>query len=173
MDEVDRLIQAFRARATSPVDAKLDVLLDLNVEWLGDPRVVPFLLQVLGDRREAPAVRRHVLTRLRDKRLPAATRPVVAEAIVQIASDGASPELWLPAALALGDFAGLAGVPAALGRLALDVALPIDLRYCAFTSLERAGPIVECVAVLRQLSTDEALGPSARSVLAGWRLASP
>ena len=46
----------------------------------------------------------------------------------------------------------------------------IDLRYAAFTSLERAGPTPECVALLRQLSNNETLGPSSRSVLSAWHI---
>ena len=168
-DEADRLMQAFRARATSSTAAKLDVLLDL--ERLTDPRVVPFLLEVLGDRGEAKEVRSQVLKRLRSGHPSAATRLLVAEAMLQLLADDLWPELRLQAALALGEFIDLAGVPAALGGLALDVALPLDLRYSAFTSLERAGPTAECVALLRQLAADETLGRSAQGVLAAWRLA--
>ena len=57
-----------------------------------------------------------------------------------------------------------------LGSIALDLREPIDLRYSAFTSLERAGPVDECVEILRQLAVDEALGRSARSLLSTWKL---
>ena len=169
MDELDRLVGTFRARATCPAAAKLDVLMD--VERLDDRRVVPFLLGVLSDRRESAEVRVHLLRWLRNGGISAVTRPLVAAAMVQIASDDASPEVRLEAALALGEFADLAGVAAALGGLALDAALPIDLRYSAFTSLERAGPTAECVALLGRLSSDETLGRSAQSVLSAWRVA--
>jgi len=46
----------------------------------------------------------------------------------------------------------------------------IDVRYSAFTSLQRAGPTAKCVAILRQLSADGILGRSARSLLSLWRL---
>jgi hypothetical protein len=46
MDDVERLIEAFRARSTWSVLSKLDALLDL--EQLDDPRIVPFLLHVLN-----------------------------------------------------------------------------------------------------------------------------
>jgi hypothetical protein len=165
-DQVDRLIHTFRA--ASSVDAKLDILLDL--ERLDDSRAVPFFLQVLGERGEATAVRARVLRRLRDGPLPDATRPLVAAALMQVASDDASSELRLPAAVALGEFANHAGVPGTLGCLALDIVQPIDLRYAAFTSLERTGPTAECVAVLRQLSADDTLGRSAQRLLSRWQL---
>src|SRR5437879_5669400 len=50
MDDVERLIEAFRARSRWSVLSKLDALLDL--EQLDDPRIVPFLLHVLADQRE-------------------------------------------------------------------------------------------------------------------------
>jgi hypothetical protein len=77
--------------------------------------------------------------------------------------------LRLQAALVLGEFTDIPGTLAALGTTALAEE-PVDLRYAAFTSLERAGPAAECVALLRQLSGDETLGRSARSVLSAWRV---
>jgi predicted neuraminidase len=169
MDEAERLIEAFNARATSSVASKLDALMDL--ERLGDPRIVPFLLQVLADQREPSDVRIHVLRRLRDGRFIPACRLPVAEAMLQILSDHSRPDLRLQAALGLAEFADIDGVVTTLGGLALDPDEPIDLRYSAFTSLQRAGPTRECVALLRQLSSDETLGCSARSLLSLWRLA--
>src|SRR5258708_7154301 len=45
----------------------------------------------------------------------------------------------------------------------------LDLRYSAFTSLQRAGPTSESVSLLRQLTEDETLGRSARSLLSTWQ----
>jgi hypothetical protein len=76
----------------------------------------------------------------------------------------------MQAALALAVFTDIDGVATALGGIALDSDEPIDLRYSAFTSLQRAEPTPECIALFRQLWTDEPLGPSARSVLSSWRV---
>ncbi len=168
MDEAGQLIETFRARATSSVRSKLDALMDL--ERLRDPRVVPFLLGVLADRREPTPVRIHVLKRLRNGNLLPAYRPVVAVAMLRVLSDRSSPDMRVDAALALAEFTEIDGVPTRLGRIALDPDEPIELRFAAFTSLQRAGPTTECVALLRQLQRDEALGRSARSVLSLWRL---
>jgi hypothetical protein len=89
---------------------------------------------------------------------------------LQVVSDRSSPDLRLQASLALAEFTDIAGVPTRLGRLALDSDEPIDLRYSAFTSLQRAGSTPECVTLLRELTTDEMLGHSARSLLSLWRL---
>ena len=169
MDEVERLIQVFSARgATASAAAKLDVLLDL--ERLRDRRVVFFLLQLLGDPSQPAEVRVHVLKRLRNGPLTADDRVTVAGALRQLLSSGSSLNLRLQAALALGEFPQIAGVLPALGTLALEPHESIDLRYAAFTSLERAGPTTECVNLLRQLLNDDMLGCAARSVLVRWRL---
>jgi predicted neuraminidase len=168
MDEAEQLIEAFKARATSSVALKLDAL--LNLERLCDARIVRFLLQVMADRREPTEVRIHVLRRLRDGRLIPGCRLSVAEALRQIASDRSSPSLRLQAARSLAEFADIDGVVATLGGLALDPDELIDLRYSAFTSLQRAGPTAECVALVQQLSADETLGGCARSLLSLWRL---
>ena len=168
MDDVERLIEAFRARSTRSVLSKLDALLDL--EQLDDPRIVPFLLRVLADQREPTEVRIHVLKRLRNGSLSSENRSLVAEAILQVVSDRSTPDLRLQAVLALAEFTDIDGVPATLGSLALDPGETIDVRYSAFTSLQRAGPTAECVAVLRQLLADGMLGRSARSLLSLWRL---
>src|SRR5882672_990164 len=168
MDEIAQLMKAYESRAGASVVSKLGVLIDL--EGLRDPRIVPFLLRVLADRREPTEVRIYVLKRLRNGRLSSANRPLVAEAILQVVSDRSSPGLRLQAALALAEFTDIADVPTRLGRLALDSDEPIDLRYSAFTSLQRAGSPPECVTLLRELTTDEMLGRSARSLLSLWRL---
>jgi hypothetical protein len=169
MNEAERRIATFRGRATAPVRAKLDALLDL--ERLPDRRIVPFLLEVLADKREPTQVRSHVLKRLRNGPLRHPYRLAAAEAMRQVVADRSSPDLRLQTALALAEYVDLAGIPTTLGSLALDTAEPIDLRYSAFTSLQRAGPTPECVGLLRRLLTDDELGPSAGSVLALWRLA--
>src|SRR5438874_6031912 len=155
MDEVQWLIEAFRARANHAAVTKLDILMD--VERLDDPRIVPFLLQVLRDPKETAEVRIHVLKRLRNGRLGLESREPVAHAITQVLSETSSPDLRLQAALALAEFTDIAGIPALLGCLALDSIEPLELRYSAFTSLERAGASPECVALLRQMSADETL----------------
>ena len=171
MDKVERLIQVFSARgAMASAAAKLDVLLDL--ERLRDRRVVFFLLQLLGDPSQPAEVRVHVLKRLRNGPLTARDRVKVAGALRQLLSSGSSLDLRLQAALALGEFTEIAGVPPALGALALEHHESIDLRYAAFTSLERAGPTTECVNLLRQLANDDMLGCAVRSVLVRWRLES-
>jgi HEAT repeat protein len=168
MDEVERLIGAFKARSAWSVAPQLDALLDL--EQLDDPRIEPFLVHVLADRREPTEVRIHVLKRLRNRRLQPAHRPTVAEAMLQVTLDRSSPPLRLQAVLALAEFTDINGVPGTLGGLALDTGDTIDVRYSAFTSLQRAGPTTECATLLRQLSADELLGRSARSVLSSWHL---
>jgi hypothetical protein len=61
---MERLVEAYRMRAGSSVKAKLAVLMHLG--QLDDPRVVPFLLTVLGDSREAEEVRIYVLKEVRN-----------------------------------------------------------------------------------------------------------
>jgi hypothetical protein len=169
MDEVERLIQVFSARGVmASAAAKLDILLDL--ERLRDRRVVFFLLQLLGDPSQPAEVRIHVLKRLRNGPLTAADRVTVAGALRQLLSIGSSLDLRLQAALALGEFTEITGVLPALAALALEPRESIDLRYAAFTSLERAGPTTECVNLMRQLSNDDLLGCAVRSVLVRWRL---
>ena len=168
MDDVERVIEAFKTRPTWSVMSKLDALMDL--EQIDDPRIVPFLVQVLVDQREPTEVRINVLKQLRNGRLQPPQRQSVAEAVLQVVSDRSSPDLRLQAVLALAEFTDINGVTATLGGLTLDPGETINVRYSAFTSLQRAGATAECVALLRQLSADELLGRSARSVLLSWQL---
>src|SRR5438034_232484 len=71
-------------------------------------------------------------------------RTPVAGAMMRVLDDRSSADLRLQAALALAEFTEVDGVAGSLGRLALDADEPIDLRYSAFTSLERTGPTSEC-----------------------------
>jgi hypothetical protein len=152
------------------IAAKLDALIDN--ERLSDPRVVPFLLDVLTETREPAEVRLHALKRVRDGSLInlIGFREPVARAMLRVLQDQRYPQLRLHAALALAEFTEVDGVPTALGAPALDPDVPLDLRYSAFTSLDRASPAPECVALIRQLLSDDALGVSARSLLSLWRV---
>jgi hypothetical protein len=168
MDDVERVIVAFKTRPTWSVMSKLDALMDL--EQVDDPRIVPFLVEVLVDAGESTEVRINVLKQLRNGRLQPLQRQSVVTAVLQVVSDRSSPDLRLQAVLALAEFTNIDGVTATLGGLTLDPGETINVRYSAFTSLQRAGATTECVALLRQLSADELLGPSARSVLLSWQL---
>ena len=92
------------------------------------------------------------------------------KAIGDVLADESAADLRLQAALALGEFAQIDGVLARLNAVCLAQDESIDLRYAAFTSLERAGPTPECIALLRQVSNDDTLGSSARSVLSAWHI---
>ena len=170
MDELERLAGAYRVRPTASVASKLDVLMKL--QSVRDPRVVPFLLTVLGDRDEPDHVRAYVLKQLRteDGLLIATDRVPAARAIERALAGDSSPELRLEAALALGEFIEIDGVVEQLNGICLARDESIDLRYGAFTSLQRAGPTPECVALLRRLASDESLGQAALTVLAAWRV---
>jgi hypothetical protein len=161
-------MHGFRARATSSVASKLEALID--IEQITDQRIVPFLLEVLADQREPAEVRIYVLKRLRNGGLRAEYRAPVAEAILLVVSDRSSADLRLQAVLALAEFTTIAGVVSTLGELALNRNESIDVRYSAFTSLQRAGATPESIDVLRQLSEDDTLGRSARGLLVSWQL---
>ena len=160
---------SYRLRASSSVKSKLDVLMDL--ERIRDPRVVPFLLSVLADPNESGEVRIYVVKQLRNGGglLVPADRPGVSQALGGVMTGSTSEDLRLQAALrwptsprsrrALGP---------RRGALAQDES--IDLRYAAFTSIERAGPTPEGIALLRRIAHDETLGAAARSVLSAWHV---
>ena len=169
MDDAERLIRAYRVRPDQSVIRKLDILMDL--ERFSDPSVVSLLVQVVLDRDEPAEARLRAVRQLRDRSHTVDDPGPVADALGRVLGDRANLELRLQAALALADFTEVAGVIAVLGAVALDAGEPLDLRYSAFTSLERAGPSPQIGGLLHQLAGDEALGQSARALLARWRLA--
>lgn len=170
MDELGRLLDAYQQRASASVKSRLAVLMD--VERIRDRRVVPFLLLVLRDIHESEEVRIHVLRHLRNGNglLARTDRPPVASAIGEVLADNSTAELRLQAALAMGEFTDIDEVLSCLGAVCLRRDESIDLRYAAFTSLEQAGPTSECIALLQQISGDDSLGNSARSVLSAWHI---
>jgi len=167
MDDIAHLISAFGSPDRPRHAAwKLDILMDLG--RFDGPRVVAFYAMVVADDEEPPEVRADALRRLREASMMQTERVSAAEAGLRALAAGTDPALRLHAALALGDFVEVPAVLAALGRLAADEDEPIDLRYNAFTSLQRAGPSAACREILRDLTADEALGQSATTLLAVW-----
>jgi hypothetical protein len=169
MDEVARLIEAFGSRGKrNQALWKLDVLMDLG--RLDDPRIVPFLVAVVRDAQESLDVRADVLRRLREAALNPDDRVLAASAGLDALTPASNGDLRLRAAIVLGDFTDVEAVLSALGALAANPRESIELRYNAFTSLQRAGPTAACQDILRSLSSDEILGQSARSLLTSWGL---
>jgi hypothetical protein len=167
MDEVDQFIKAFGSRGRHDHSVwKLDVLMDLG--RFDDPRVVALYVAVIADAEEPSDVRSDALRRLREASLGPDERIVAADASLQALNARSDLQLRLHAAVVLGDFVDVPAMLGALGVLAADVAEPIELRYNAFTSLQRAGPTPACLAILRSLSDDETLGQSARALLSSW-----
>jgi hypothetical protein len=167
MDEVARLIEEFGSRGKRNHSIwKLDVLMDLGD--INDPAVVQFLVTVVMDPQEPSDVRTDALRRLRERSLGPNDRALVAGAGLHAITSASESQLRLHAALILGDFADVEGVLGMLGSLAMDPREPIELRYNAFTSLQRAGPTTACLDILRSLSADELLGQSARALLCTW-----
>jgi hypothetical protein len=168
MDELQHLIDAYRLPSSSSASSKLSIL--RRIERIRDPRVVPFLLEVLSDPGEAAEVSLHLIKQLRngDGLVPQTERNVVAHAISALLTNAAVEQLRLEAALALGEFIQFDGVLSTLGGVALAQNESIDLRYAAFTSLERAGPTSEAISLMRVIARDETLGDSARGVMSAW-----
>jgi hypothetical protein len=167
MEQIERLIDAFNARAKPNYSTwKLNVLMDLA--QCDGPRVVAFLATVVTDTEEPKDVRLDALRRLREACHAPGERVQMAEASLQILSRQSPIGLRLHAALVLGDVVDVRDVLKAVAALAQDADEPIELRYTAFTSLQRAGPMPECRMHLQILSEDETLGPSARAVIRAW-----
>jgi hypothetical protein len=150
----------YGTRGTSSAASRLDVLMEL--ERIRDPWGVPFLLRLLGDRQESADVRIHVVKQLRHGSglLVLADRPSVAQIIGDVLEDTSPEELRVQAALALGDFTRIDGVLSRLSAVALAGDASLDLRYAAFTSIERTGPAPESIAVLCQIGLSSKRSPT-------------
>jgi HEAT repeat protein len=168
MDHVGRALAQFNQRRKLSATSKIKAL--LNIQELEDPRVLPFLLYVAADTDELPEVRSHVIRTMRTRDLAADARVSVARVVGTILLGDPSSSVRAQCALTLGEFTDIEGVPRMLGTVALDKTEPLDLRYSAFTSLERAASRPESVQVLQQLSVDETFGRSAQRLLSRWSL---
>ena len=132
---------------------------------------MPFLLSVLADPNESGEVRIYVVKQLRNGGGFWFPRTGLAWRKPWAASWPARrANLRIQAALALADFTQIEDALSGLGAVALAEEESIDLRYAAFTSIERAGPTPEGVALVRQIARDETLGAAARSVLSAWHV---
>jgi hypothetical protein len=170
MPELERRIESYRASPRASTRAKLNAL--VNIARLRGPGVLPFLLDLLRDQREAEEVRIQVLRLLRngDGHVVSTDRSRVAMAIGEVLTDTSVSELRVQAAIALGEFVDIAGVISTLSGVCRVLDESIDIRYAAFTSLERAGPTPECIVLLHLLKDDDTLGRSALNVLSAWHI---
>jgi hypothetical protein len=161
-------MQVFRAECQTSHVARLNVLKVLEQER--DPRVIAFMLSTVVDTQEPLEIRSHIVKWLRTTSVSSVPRASVANALLQILTGRAEPALRVESAVALAEYTDVPGVSAIFGCLTLDTDEPLDLRYCAFTALERIGPTPECVGLIRRLVSDDELGPASRSLLLTWHL---
>jgi hypothetical protein len=165
MDEAAQLMRILSAEGTVSAAEKMSRLLQLD--RLRDPRVVPFVLRLVVDEAQPSELRIHALRLLRNGRLACQERGDVADTLCKLLLGSSQLDLRLQAALALGEFTDVPRVLAVLGTVALADE-QVDLRYAAFTSLQRGGATPECISLLQQLAHDETLGPAALRVLSSW-----
>jgi hypothetical protein len=165
---VDEFIQAFiSVEPRGDTVRKLDLLLD--IERVDEPRVLAFLIRVLGDAGEPEPVRIDAQRRLSDAALSGDQRRRVGQAVSEVvAHEPGEGRLRLEAALALARFTDIGGAVDALRAVVLDESAPCELRYYAFTSLHSAGPTSEIVELLHRLMADEEFGRCAQGLLDEW-----
>ena len=84
-----------------------------------------------------------------DRACEPADRPAVAHALGDVLADPSTEELRQQAALALADYAHVEGVLWSLSVVALALEDSLDLRYAAFTSIERAGRTPDSIALMQ------------------------
>ena len=140
----------------------------MDLGRLDDARLSEPLLAVLADVAEPSDVRLDAMDQLGGARLAPDERVGVAEAIMRVLSDDADDGLRQHGVLVLGELVDVHGVVDALGALAMDADESLELRYGAFTSLQRAGLTPQCLGALWALSSDETFGRSTRAALARW-----
>jgi hypothetical protein len=168
-DDIDQLIAEFRRRGRRASAAwKLGVVMDL--ERVHDNRIVPFLVEVVADDLQPTDLRTHILRRIRNDAIRPEAHALVAAALVPLVRQASMPDIRAEVVLALGALSDVDGVLAVLASVALEESNPLDLRYCAFMALDRAGPTERSIAALRTLVNDEMLGPTARGTLQAWRV---
>ncbi len=168
-DETFELIRRFSDRDSEPA-SRLDALLDLRQAH--DPRVTSAVLRALSDAAELMTIRVAELRYLRDRLRTTERRAEIADALMRVVGDAGSAQrdLRVQVSLALGDCTDVPGVVTRLGAICASVDEVFEVRYAAFTSVERSGPTAEAVAILRQLSVDDTLGRSAEAMLRRWRV---
>jgi hypothetical protein len=165
---LEALMEALMSEAaTLPLPARVEAL--ERMDRLRDPRVVPFMLRLLANDSGPTKLRIHIVRLLRNGRLSTAERPQVANALIELLDRPVEARLKLQIVLALGEFTQVPGALEALGNVAAADE-PVDVRYAAFTSIQRAGPQLAGVRILMQLLEDETLGPSIRALLREWHL---
>jgi hypothetical protein len=168
-DETFELIRRFSDRH-SEAASRLDALLDLR--QVDDPRLTSAVLRALLDAAEMVSIRVGALRYLRDRLRTTERRAEIANALMRVVGDAGSDQrdLRVQVSLALGDCTDVPGVVTRLGAICASVDEVFEVRYAAFTSVERSGPTAEAVEILRQLCVDETLGRSAEGMLRRWRV---
>jgi hypothetical protein len=166
-DLVADAIARFRAAPDGDEEIPLDVIAQL--EEARDPRIVPFLLEVVADLGGLDLARVEVceVLKLREG-MTAAERTAAAKALATVLFDDEDGDVRNYAAMALSSFFDLPAARAAVERVLLDGREERNVRHNALFAIERSGSSPENTRLLQKLDADPELARSARRILGEW-----
>lgn len=172
MDEVGVLIGRFEDEDTDSlpeIDTSKKVDIVRRLENLTDERVLPFFMRVLASQQEYDLARIEILRILEVRRARDAHEgELIGKLIQRMLSSDPDDDVRNYAAMAISSYMDVKGSLEVVEGIIFNVEEEINLRWNAFTAVERMGPTREGELMLHRLLKDDQFKGSAQRVLSQW-----
>lgn len=175
MDEIERLINAFRGEDTASLpepdrESQKDRIISELEDYSSEPKVLAFLLEVAADTEEYDLARieafkvLHVRTVANDDER-SRIGSVIAEVVLNEEDDD---EVRNYAAIAAASYMAVASVVEAVEKIVLDTQANPNLRANGFDAVERNRRNPKSIRLVQSLLQDGQFSTTARRVLRDW-----
>lgn len=176
MDIIKELIMNYLSEETQKLDdpdrSKKPAIIKSLEEYASDVSVLAFMLQVASDRTELDLARIEALKVLEIRR-PIAQREHerIAAVLKEILQSDKDDDVRSYAAIAAASYMAEKSLREEVTRVLGNKEEDRNLRWNAFTAIERMGRTAETVEIMRIIGEDPEFLDSARRILASWHLA--
>lgn len=171
MEQVQQLIAAFHNQQQNKKNeypGKMTIIRSL--EERDTPEVLTFFLQTVANPQEYDLARMEILKILRLYKSDEQQRQNIAQVLVTIVKEDQDDLVRSYAIMALRNYTGIEQVDDVVERVVTDEDEDEDLRFNAFSVLERIGPNERTRRLLQDLAEDEVLGSAVKRVRKTWNV---
>lgn len=174
MDEVGHLISTFKEENTKSldnVDFSRKVRIIMELEGVDDDRVLPFFLETVMNEDEYDLARIEILKILEIRESnDKDEHQKIGHIVKNILMNDPDDDVRNYAAMTVSNFMDVEGVIEQIVKIIFNVEEDINLRWNAFTAVEKMGPTQQSLEILQKCLSEDEFKKSVLLILNRWNI---